>query len=174
MTATEYPCHKEASAFIPAPPGAVFAHIDQHARLAAHMSSGSWMMGGGTMTVEFDATCGKGRGARIRLAGKAFGFKLAVDEEVVEYAPPLRKAWETIGIPQLVVIGPYRMGFAIEPRAEGSRLTVFIDYMLPERSAGHWLGRLFAAGYAGWCTRQMARDTLAHFASAKSATAWNT
>jgi hypothetical protein len=41
------PHHFESSAFVPAPIDGVFSYLDDHVRLASHMSKSSWMMGGG-------------------------------------------------------------------------------------------------------------------------------
>jgi hypothetical protein len=42
-------------------------------------------------------------------------------------------------------------------------LRVFIDYALPAGTFGRWLGRLFGASYARWCTGTMAADAAASF-----------
>lgn len=155
--------HYETSAIVGAPAAEVFAHLDDHARLSAHMSESSWMMGGTSMQVELDAGRGQSIGSSIRLSGKIFGTTLAVEEIVTERTPPRRKVWETIGTPRLLVIGRYRMGFEIAPREAGSHLTVFIDYALPEGSAARWLGYLLAGYYAQWCTQRMVSDAVRHF-----------
>lgn len=66
-------------------------------------------------------------------------------------------------IPQLLVIGPYRMGYEITPRAQSSQLRVFIDYALPDGPVSYWLGRLFGNFYVRWCTQRMANDAAPHF-----------
>lgn len=141
----------------------LFAHLDDHRRLAAHMEKPSLMMAGATMRVETDALQGRAVGSLIRVAGRVFGLNLAVEEVVTERTPPLRKIWETRGEPQLLVIGAYRMGFTISPRAECSHLAVFIDYLLPPRGFARGLALLFGRIYAAWCTRRMAADAVAAF-----------
>jgi hypothetical protein len=94
-------------------------------------------------------------------------MELAVEEVVTERKPPHRKVWETMGSPQLLVIGPYRMGVEVTPEGQTSRLRVFIDYALPERAPARWLGRLFGRYYARWCTRQMVDDAVTYFASGR-------
>ena len=76
----------------------------------------------------------------------------------------MRKVWQTTGVPRLLVIGRYEMGFEITPRGASSLLRVFIDYVLPETPLARWLGRLLAALYARWCTESMAEDAAKHFA----------
>jgi hypothetical protein len=61
-------------------------------------------MGAGRMSYEFDAAKGQTIGSHIRMGGKAFGLRLAVEEVVTEREPPRRKVWKTIGTPALVVI----------------------------------------------------------------------
>lgn len=153
---------------IPAPVERVFAHIDDHSRLSAHMSESSWMMGGGRMRIELDEGRGQKIGSRIRLAGRLFGIELSVDEIVTEREPPRRKVWQTTGSPRLLVIGHYRMGFELSPRDGHSVLRVFIDYSLPAQAPARWLGLLFAGFYARWCTRRMVDDAARHFASSAS------
>ena len=79
---------------------------------------------------------------------------------MTERNPPLRKVWETIGTPRLLVIGHYRMGFELAPLSSGCRLRVFIDYSIPPQS---WLGRLLGNYYARWCVRRMVSDAARHF-----------
>ena len=157
--------HFEASALVGAPADSVFAYADDPARFSSHMSKSSWMMGGGRMLTELDAGRGQIVGSRIRLSGKVFGLELSVEEIVTERVPPQSKAWETTGSPRLLVIEHYRMGFEIAPQENGSLLRVYIDYALPEDLPARWLGVLLGRYYARWCTDQMVRDTVKHFAS---------
>lgn len=133
------------------------------------MNKRSWMMAGSRMSVETDAQHGKAVGSKIRMSGSILGLTLALEESVIERSPPWRKVWETIGTPQLVVVGPYRMGVQIKPNGEDSELHVFIDYVLPTSGAGRLLGRAFGRSYARWCTEKMANDTRQHFANKKGA-----
>lgn len=160
-----YMYHDETSAIVAGPLEEVFAHMDDHARLTSHMSESSWMMGGGSMQVELDAARGQKIGSWIRLSGKILGVTLAVEEIVTERTPPRRKAWETTGVPRLLVIGRYRMGFEIAPREAGSHVTVFIDYALPEGALTRWFGYFLGRYYARWCTQQMAGDAIRQFTS---------
>jgi hypothetical protein len=157
------PRHHSATVSVAAAPADVFGFLDEHARLAAHMGKKSLAMGGGSMALELDEGRGRVVGSRIRLAGRAFGIHLGVDEVVTEHSPPSRKAWETVGEPRLLVIGAYRMGFIIDEVSPGSRLTVYIDYELPRSAPSRWLGRLLGRAYARWCTERMAGDAAQHF-----------
>lgn len=162
-----WPFHVQASALIAAPVEQVFAFVDDHARLASHMSQSSWRMGGGRMRLEMDEARGQKIGSRLRLAGRAFGLELAVEEEIAERLPPWRKSWQTVGTPRLLVIGHYRMGFELSRSGNSSRLQVFIDYALPAVGIAGWLVRPLASLYARWCVRSMLQDTVRAFASAK-------
>lgn len=157
------PFHFESEVELNAPADAVFSHLDDHSRLSAHMSKLSWMMMGSHMAIELDVSEGRAVGAIIRLRGRVLGIPLSVDEIVTERRPPMRKVWGTTGIPQLLVIGPYRMGYEITPRAQSSQLRVFIDYALPDGPVSYWLGRLFGNFYVRWCTQRMANDAATHF-----------
>jgi hypothetical protein len=156
--ASTYEHHDEAEGVIPLSNAALFAYLDRHSQLAGHMTKRSWMMGGGRMDITTDEGAFQKVGSRLRLAGRAFGLKLVLDEAVTVHKPPLMKVWETIGTPQLLVIGGYRMGFEITPEQTSSRLRVFIDYDLPRSTIGRFLGYLFAAFYAGWCVKSMVAD----------------
>ena len=158
-----YSSHCESRSVVAAPPAEVFALLDDHARLSAHMTRRSWMMAGSRMAIDLDAQGGRAVGSKIRLHGRILGIPLDVEEVVTEREPPYAKAWETIGSPRLLVVGPYRMGFRLEPRGDASALTVFIDYEAPA-------GALSRA-YARWCTERMARDARAHFAQAEGKSA---
>ena len=146
-----------------AAPEAVFAYLDDHRRLAAHMTEPSWKMAGSHMTISLDGTEGRAVGSRISLSGTVLGVPLQVDEVVTVYAAPVSKAWQTVGSPHLLVIGAYEMGFSVRSLPHGSELTVFIDYALPEGAASRVLGHLFGGAYARWCTNRMARDASTHF-----------
>ena len=158
--------HYEAHGRVAAPAAEVFAHLDDHKRLGSHMSKSSWQMGGGSMQFELDDKQGQAIGSRIRLSGRILGTSLSVDEVVTEREPPARKVWETTGTPNLMVIGPYRLGFEVRPDADRSTVRIFIDYSLPQTGSARVLGRLFGGWYAKWCVRQMLDDVTAHFARA--------
>ena len=157
------PFHFESDIDVNAPADAVFALLDDHSRLSAHMTQPSWMMAGSVMTLKFDAAIGRAEGAKISLHGRVLGVPLSVEEIVIERNPPSRKVWSTIGRTQLVVIGSYRMGFEIVPSVQSSHLRVFIDYAYPDGPISYWLGRLFGTFYARWCTQRMTDDAAMHF-----------
>ena len=157
-----YMYHDETSAMVAGPPEEVFAHMDDHARLTSHMSESSWMMGRGSMQVELDAARGQKIGSWIRLSGKILGVTLAVEEIVTERTPPRRKAWETTGVPRLLVIGRYRMGFrdcSAQPRLACSRLYRFCA---AEGTLTRWLGYFSMRDGA---RREMLNDAVRQFAS---------
>lgn len=157
------PHHYETSGFVAASPDRLFAHLDDHTQLSSHMSEPSWKMGGGTMELQLDEQKGRAVGSRIRLAGRAFGITLFVEESVTERDPPHRKVWETLGTPKLLVIGGYRLGFEVSLSDGGSMLRVFIEYALPKSVLPRWFGMLLGERYAKWCTHQMLEDARAHF-----------
>lgn len=125
-------------------------------------------MGRGRMQTKLDEGRGNKIGSRNRLAGSVFGVAVSVDEIVTERSPPHRKVWETTGVPNLILIGHYRMGFKLSPHGNGSTLCVFIDYALPERAPARWLGRLFGPYYARRCTQQMVSAAVKHFTARSS------
>lgn len=155
--------HREALADIAADPVAVFSVLDDHRRLSAHMEKPSFMMAGATMKAQLDSQRGQAVGSVIRMKGVVLGVSLYVEEVVTHYEPPFRKTWETRGQPRLLVIGPYRMGFALSPAAAGTRLRVWIDYNSPAGFAGRWLGKLLGRVYANWCVTRMTRDAMEFF-----------
>jgi len=161
--------HAEYSVAVQAGVERVFDWLDDQTRLAQHMGKRSWKMGWGKMEVELDAQRGRAVGSHIVLRGQVFGIRLYLDEVVVAREPPLRKSWETVGAPRLLVVGPYRMGFDLEPEGSTARLRVWIGYELPRQGVSRLLGRLFGQSYARWCVRQMAEDARRSFAR-KSAT----
>jgi hypothetical protein len=164
MEVSAFPFHFESKRDVRAPADVIFSYLDNHARLAAHMSQSSWMMAGARMAIELDESEGRTVGSRIRLRGRVLGIPLSVEEAVTERQPPLRKIWQTTGVPKLLVIGHYRMGFEITPQSASSSLRIFIDYAVPETPPARWLARLFGGSYARWCTESMADDAVRHFA----------
>lgn len=160
-----YARHDELSVTVSAAPTALFDHLDDQERLAAHMNKPSMMMMGGRMFYEFDAARGRAVGAVIRMGGNFLWLNLLVEEVVTERERPRRKTWETRERPHLVIIGRYRMGFEIDGGPEASKLRVFIDYDLPSSWLGRLLGVMLAPVYARWCARRMAEDAKRTFAA---------
>lgn len=155
--------HHESAALLSAPIGEAFAYLDDFRQLSAHMAKPSAMMLGSRMWIETDASDGRAVGSRVRMSGRVLGMRLALEEVVVERQAPRCKAWETVDT-DLLVVGPYRLGFELEPAGQSTRARVFIDYALPEKR--RWLGYLFADAYARWCTERMAADAMRHFKQA--------
>ncbi len=60
-----YPHHFESSVSVAAAPGELFAELDDHARLVAHMTRSSAMMAGSSMQFSFDETRGQAVGSKI-------------------------------------------------------------------------------------------------------------
>jgi hypothetical protein len=111
------------------------------------------------METLLDDQRGQSVGSHIALRGRVFGISLYLDEAVTARKPPLEKTWETVGQPKLVVIGPYRMGFELRAaNGRSSYLRVSIDYDIPDRGMGRFLGSLFGHAYARWCVSQMVKD----------------
>ena len=161
--ATSLPFQCVNTLIVAAPADALFRHLDDHKRLASHMSQSSWMMAGSTMDIQLDAAKGQVEGSHILLRGRVMGISISVEEVVTEHEPPFRKVWETIGVPELLVIGNYKMGFEITPQGTSSLLHVFINYDLPEPLPLRMLGNLLGGFYARWCTESMAKDAVAYF-----------
>ncbi len=122
------------------------------------------MMGGGRMDVSVDEGKGQKLGSHIRLSGKVLGINLFLDEVVTQYDPPYRKAWQTVGDLNLLIIGHYKIGLEIKLDNSSSRLTVSIDYELPKSLRTRWLGFLFGGIYAKWCVGQMIKSASEYFA----------
>jgi hypothetical protein len=158
-----YERHSEGTVTISARASDVFVFVDDHKRLTSHMNKTSWMTGGGRMSVMIDDRRFQALGSQVTMSGRAFGFRIFLDEIVTDHSPPYRKTWETVGNPRLVVIGRYGMGFDIRTSGAGCELRVWIDYDLPPQ---RWWGRLFGSAYAKWCVSQMINDTRAHFEKA--------
>lgn len=159
-TANLLPHHAESSALVSTSPEQVFALIDDHERLASHMSRPSWRMGGGSMGTILDEHRGRSVGSHIRISGRILGLELSLDEVVTVREPPTRKVWETVGTPRLLVIGPYRMGFEVVASGSGSLLRVFIDYALPTPRLERLLSRMFSGYFARWCVQSMVNDVV--------------
>lgn len=158
-----YPYHIESTRLVAAPAGKVFGHLDDPLRLSAHMSRSSWMMAGSSMEVAVDAARGMSVGSKITMQGRMLGMTLSLEELVTERIPPVRKVWETIGTPALLVIGHYRMGYDVTAQGASSLVRIFIDYDRP--TAGIWrpLAVVFAPVYARWCTENMVNDVARQF-----------
>ena len=163
------PRSAEAIGAVAAPPVVLFAFLDDHRNLSAHMSKSSWMMLGSTMNLHSDAGNARALGSRFGFEGAILGIPLSVDEVVVEHRAPQRKVWDTLGEPRLWVIGAYSMGFEITPLVGASRLRVFISYALPKSGFPKFLGLFFGGVYAKWCTDRMVGDAQRHFSGQPTA-----
>lgn len=163
MSDRSFPFHDESSALANAPVERVFAYLDDPKVLSAHMGESSMMMIGSRMSIDVDADGGRVIGSKIRMQGSILGIPLSLEELITERHVPNQKIWETIGTPNLLVLAHYRMGFELTPKGDSSLVRVFIDYSLPAKAPGAWLGGLFGGVYARWCTKQMANDAARHF-----------
>ena len=167
MQARGFSFHHEARGTLRTTVQAAFEFLDDFRKLSAHMEQPSAMMLGSRMQIVTDEGGGRAVGSRVRMSGKIMGIPLSLEEVVTEREPPTRKAWETVDA-RLVVIGQYRLGFQLEPRAHACDLRVFIDYDWPKGSL-RLPAALFAKSYARWCTRRMVTDATTHFAALDSA-----
>lgn len=161
MAEERLPRYEEFSVLIRAPIAKVFAFLDDPMAPAAHMRKSSMRMLGSRMAVEVDAGGGRVVNSRIAMHGSFLGIPISLEEVVTERDEPHRKCWETTGTPRLLVIAHYRMGFELAPNGDATRLRVFIHYSLPVTPPGSWLGSLFGAFYARWCTKTVATDAAA-------------
>lgn len=161
----EYERHYEQSVAVNARPEDVFAYADDHRNFSAHMNQSSWMTGGSSMKTETDKGKGQRVGSHIKMNGKVFGINLFLDEVIIEYSPPERKAWETVGEVNLIVIDQYKLGFEITQGGEASNMKVYIDYNSPISQKTQLLGKLFGGMYAKWCVGQMTEGVANHFKS---------
>jgi hypothetical protein len=141
---------------LPATAERVFAYLDDFTNLGAHMA-------GYRMRQDFDGARGRQIGARVRSSGTLAGIRLEVEVMVDDREPPRRKSWRTVDAPRLLVIAGYHMGFTVEPEADGSRLTFFIDYARPPSGLRHLFGLLLGRLYAGWCLYSMLASARHHF-----------
>ncbi|TIP93631.1 MAG: SRPBCC family protein [Mesorhizobium sp.] len=157
------PRSTETTVRIEAAAETVFAYLDDHRHLGTHMSASSCMMLGSKMDYDFDAHEARLVGSKFGFHGKILGIALSAEQVVTIRVPPRLKVWEIIGVPNLWVIGRYRMGVEIVPESSSCRLRVFIDYDLPQTAPARWLGLIFADIYARWCTDRMAKDAAAYF-----------
>jgi len=155
--------HYERSEVVAASAEEVFDFVDDHAQFSAHMGTGSWMMGGGHMEVDLDDKQGRAVSSHIRMRGVLLGVEILLDEVVSVHERPARKEWETVGSPQLIVIGSYAMGVHLTLDAGGTLVRIFIDYDLPSGPVTHELGRLFGNVYARWCVDQMLDGVIQQF-----------
>ena len=155
--------HHESSGPAHAPVEQVFAFLDDPKALAAHMGESSMMMLGSHMSINVDAGGGRVIGSKARMQGRMLGVRPSLEEVITKRQVPAMKVWETIGTPKLLVISHYRMGFELTRNGASSRVRVFIDYSLPSKPPGSWLGHLLGAVYARWCTKQMVMGATRHF-----------
>ena len=136
----------EDAADLKAAPSELFAFVDDHQRFSSHMNESSGMMGGAKMTTRVDEGRGQAVGSHIIMSARIFGLLLELDEVVTVHRPPVEKVWQTVGRPKLLVIGQYQVGVRIQPMADATRLTVFIDYAFPDGVVTYWLDRRTISG----------------------------
>jgi hypothetical protein len=86
----QFQFYREATTGSAASPQDVFAFLDDHKRLSAHLEKPSLMMAGARMKTETDSQRGQAIGSLIRMKGRILGIALCVEETVSEYKPPFR------------------------------------------------------------------------------------
>lgn len=159
MERSPYSHHYEQKRVFSASQREIFDTADNHSNLTAHMGSSSMMMAGASMSTQIDEGKFQKVGSQLHMEGKILGVKIFLDEAVTKREPPDLKVWETVGSLRLVVIGPYQMGFEVEPNDDKSTLKLFIDYQMPK---SRLLGQLFGGWYAKWCLNQMFKGVENH------------
>ena len=102
-----YAYREEAFTTVSSTPRALFGYLGDQANLGSHMEKPSMMMMGGSMRNVFDQDRGRATGSVIRMDGNVLGIGLTVEEVVTAREPPVRKVWETRGIPHLFILGGY-------------------------------------------------------------------
>lgn len=158
-----YEKHYEESIFIPAPVQAVFDYADNHANYYSHVIKFA-RIAGGRMDLQMDERNGQSVGSHIRLSGKVLGKSLSLEEVVTRREPPHTKTWETVGIPNFLIVGQYQYNVQIEPQANGSRLSVSFDFSPPQASG--WLRLWFSRVYSRLCAREMVKVARDYFYAA--------
>lgn len=158
-----YERHYSEAAALNSTAAEVFAFADDFQKLSSHMTASSRMMMGSSMQTSFDADGGRSVGSHVIMRGRMMGTDLFLDEVVRVREPLQRKEWETVGSPQLLVIGRYRLGFEIASIRQLAELRVFIGYDLPSAPVWRFLGRFFGPLYAKWCVRQMIEGARSQF-----------
>lgn len=169
MSEIALPLSFESRVDLAAPPEAVFDYLDDFTHVGAHMTSSSRMMAGGRMKYEFGAACGRAIGALVRIRGSFLGLPIEIDERVTERDRPDGKAWRTVGVPHMLIMAAYRMGFAVHAIPGGSRLEAYIDYVRPQRGLARVAGALFAGLYARWCVRGLLSGAVERFGTTQAA-----
>jgi hypothetical protein len=165
--ANDFTFHHVTETMLAASAQVAFEYLDDFRKLSAHMEQPSAMMLGSRMEISTDVGGGRAVGSHVRMRGRMLGVQLSLEEVVVEREPPRRKAWDTIEA-RLIVIGQYRLGFELEPRANECSLRVFINYDWPRGALARLTAALCAKTYARWCTERIAADARRHFESTKT------
>ncbi len=156
-----YEKHIKESRFLSASTDRVFNYIDDHSHFYAHVIKLARILGG-QLDLKMDNSQGRMVGSHIHLAGKFLGKSVSLDEVVRRREAPNAKSWETTGTPNFLVVGPYRFNVAVKPENQGSRLSISIDYSLPEKSG--FLQKQFSNFYMKVCAKEMINGTRSYFA----------
>ena len=152
------PCRElSQTTTVTAPSGRVFAYADDIRNLARHMSErGSMPMMGSKLALEILTANTTGVGATYRYSGRMMGLVLDFSELVTKYVAGREKVWRTIGEPKLLIIRSYEMRVLMDPISPtASRLTIGIDYELPQSGFWRASGWLLADAYSRWCLASM-------------------
>jgi hypothetical protein len=140
----------------------VFEYLDDPMKLSGHMNKDSFMMAGSKMVTKIDSGQGREVGSFIEMSGKMMGFNIYLKEEIIERKLNDKKTWKTVGAQKLIILERYRMGFYLDQVELGTKVTIFIVYILP-KGKKKILGLLFGNWYAKWCVDQMLKDLARHF-----------
>jgi hypothetical protein len=145
--------------FINASVSQVFQFMDDLAKTGMHMSERSMMMMGSKLKIEHLPSPEKGMGAIFRWSGKMMGLPIDFTETVTIWKENEEKVWETIGSPQMIILGWYQMRLTTEPSEKGTLASMEIQYTPPKGFFYKLLSAVFARWYADWCLGKMLGDT---------------
>ena len=83
------PFQSESTRIVSASADAAFSHLDDHNRLAGHMSQSSWLMAGSKMAIELDAAKGPDNGPHIHFRCRVLSIPIQVEEIATKHEPQL-------------------------------------------------------------------------------------
>lgn len=141
----------------------VFRYIDNINNTGWHMMKRSMPLMGSKLNLEILSENKSRPGAIYRWYGKILGLTIDFSETVTKWVPNKEKAWQTIGVPKIIIMSNYEMRFLVEPFGEKTRLIFEINYDLPRSPFWKFIGFLLDGWYSRWCLKNMikgAKDNL--------------
>lgn len=136
-------------------PEKVFAYMDNISNTGMHMMERSAMMMGSKLQLKQLSENASGLNSEFRWSGKMMGFPMDFTILFTKWIKDKEKIWVTIGEAKMIILKWYQMHLLLLPEEQCTKVSLRIDYQLPDSYFYRIIAFFLAPCYANWCLTNM-------------------